>query len=81
MGKYTVLWRLNTAGYNAKIFSRALADVDQFIKEQSRRVSGMEMSNHSHAVKKYLAFLSIFIGIALFHVLFLGFIVGFLFHF
>lgn len=41
------MWGLSTAGCTAETFPGAWADGDQFIKEQSRRVSGMEMLNHS----------------------------------
>lgn len=41
------MWGLSTAGCTAEKFPRAWADGDQFIKKQSRRVSGMEMSHHS----------------------------------
>lgn len=34
------MWGLSTAGCTAEKFPRAWADGDQFIKEQSRRVSG-----------------------------------------
>lgn len=41
------MWSASTASYTAEKFPRAWADGDQFIKEQSRHVLGIEMSNHS----------------------------------
>lgn len=64
------MWDLSTAGFNAENFPRAWADGDQFIKEQSRHVSGIKMSNHSHAVKRNLTLLCIFIYFFMFYFFF-----------